>query len=73
MNDVKIRKLSTFVDRLATNTAGALTVINKELLAIRGMILQNCLALDLLLMKEDVVCKVIHTLECCAYVQRVDK
>ena len=39
MNNVKIRKLSMIVDKLAYNTAGALTKMNSELLAMRAMVM----------------------------------
>ena len=52
MNDLKIRKLSTLVDRLAFNRAGAWSSISSELVAVRSMVLQNRLSLDILLKKE---------------------
>lgn len=56
LNNIKIRKLSSVVDRLSTNTAGALLLVNTEMAAIRAMVLQNWLALDILLAKESVEC-----------------
>ena len=53
---------------LATNTAGALITINTELGAIRAMVLQNRLALDILLAKEGGACHMLHAQQCCTYV-----
>ena len=36
---MEIRKLFTLVDHLASNTAGALSAVNTELVAIRSMVL----------------------------------
>ena len=57
--NVKIRKLSTVVDELASHTAGALTAIKQELIAMRAMVMQNHLALDIILAKEGGVCQVL--------------
>ena len=64
----KIRKLSTVVDELATQTAGALTAVYQELVAMRAMVMQNHLALDIILAKERGVCQVIRVCECCTYI-----
>ena len=68
MNDIKIRKLSTLVDRLVTNSAGAFTAVNTELIAIRSMVLQNRLALDILLANEGGVCCLLKVQQCCTYI-----
>ena len=65
LNSYQIGLLSSLVDRMASNTAGALSAVNTELIAIRSMVLQNRLALDTLLVKEGRVC-CIH--QCCMYV-----
>uniref|UniRef100_A0A3B4DT81 ERVV2 protein n=1 Tax=Pygocentrus nattereri TaxID=42514 RepID=A0A3B4DT81_PYGNA len=49
---------------LANETEKALTLVNTEMAAIRQAVLQNRMALDLLLAKEGGVCKVLNT-SCC--------
>lgn len=63
MNFVKIRRLSTLVDKLDTNTVGALTQINAELIAMHAMIMQNRSVLQILLMKEGSVFRVLRIRE----------
>ena len=63
LNDLKIRKMSTLVDCLASNTASALSAMNSGLVAIRSMVLQNRLELDILLAKEG-VCHVLRLQQC---------
>lgn len=68
MNDVKMRRLSRVVCRLAFNTADALIQINNELIAMSMMIMQKCLALDILLEKESRVCEVFKVREYCTFI-----
>ena len=68
LNDVKIRKLCTSVDGLASNTTGALSAVNFELVAISSLVLQNRLALDILFAKEAGVCCVLRVQQCCTYI-----
>ena len=65
---MKIWKLTGIIDELASHTAGALTAINQELLATRATVMQNRLALDIILAKEGGVWKVINAKECCIYI-----
>ncbi|XP_078521755.1 uncharacterized protein LOC144791000 [Lissotriton helveticus] len=68
LNDVKIRRLATVVDRLSASTARSLMLVEGEMQSIRAMVLQNRLALDVLLAKEGGVCKALKVQECCTYI-----
>uniref|UniRef100_A0AAR2IYE3 Uncharacterized protein n=1 Tax=Pygocentrus nattereri TaxID=42514 RepID=A0AAR2IYE3_PYGNA len=60
----KINGLAWQILVLANETEKALTLVNTEMAAIRHAVLQNRMALDLLLAKEGGVCKVLNT-SCC--------
>uniref|UniRef100_A0A3B4BK52 Uncharacterized protein n=1 Tax=Pygocentrus nattereri TaxID=42514 RepID=A0A3B4BK52_PYGNA len=60
----KINGLAWQILVLANETEKALTLVNTEMAAIRQDVLQNRMALDLLLAKEGGVCKVLNT-SCC--------
>ncbi|XP_078521601.1 syncytin-2-like [Lissotriton helveticus] len=68
LNDVKVRKLSTIVDNLSVNTARILLLVDGETVSIRAMVLQNRLALDVLLAKAGGVCKLLKVEQCCTYI-----
>lgn len=61
---MKINGLAWEVLRLANETQDALALVNKELKAIREMVLQNRLALDMLTAEKGGVCKLLKT-SCC--------
>ncbi|XP_078524943.1 endogenous retrovirus group 3 member 1 Env polyprotein-like [Lissotriton helveticus] len=65
LNSHKIRKLSTVVDHLSTDTSGGVLMIDTEMVAIRSMVLQNRLALDVLLAEEGGVCSMLTIQQCC--------
>ena len=73
ITDVKNRRFSSVVDELVSHIAGALTAINQELVAMRAMVMQNRLALDIILVKEGSVCQVIKVRECCTYIPDYNK
>lgn len=50
------------------NTAKSLLLVDGEMLSIRVMVMQNRLALDVILAKEGGVCKVLKIHECCTYI-----
>lgn len=52
LNDLNIRELSTLIERFAANTAGALTKMNEDIFTICAMVIQNRLAVDMLLSTE---------------------
>lgn len=63
----EIVALSSVLERHMNKTATALSAIQGELNDIRHMVLQNRMALDLILASQGGVCKVVGT-ECCTYI-----
>ncbi|XP_039978794.1 endogenous retrovirus group PABLB member 1 Env polyprotein-like [Xiphias gladius] len=63
----EIAVLSTVLERHMNKTTIALSAMQPELTDIRGMVLQNRMALDLILASQGGVCKVLGW-ECCSYI-----
>ena len=52
MADKKIRRLTEVIDNLAAHTSSTFRLVNEQLIATRAMVLQNRLALDIILQKR---------------------
>ncbi|KAJ1116394.1 hypothetical protein NDU88_004608 [Pleurodeles waltl] len=65
--EYQIRRLAGLVENLASSTAAALGNITEELTDMKAVVMQNRLALDIVLAKDGGVCHVIHQ-ECCIYI-----
>uniref|UniRef100_A0AAQ4PU20 Cystatin domain-containing protein n=1 Tax=Gasterosteus aculeatus aculeatus TaxID=481459 RepID=A0AAQ4PU20_GASAC len=63
----EIRALSTVLERHMNKTSIALSEMQREVNDVKHMVLQNRMALDLVLASQGGVCKIINT-ECCAYI-----
>lgn len=63
----KIKGLAWQVLMLTNETEAALTLINYELAMVRVTVIQNRLALDLLLAEKGGVCRVLNT-SCCFHI-----
>uniref|UniRef100_A0AAQ4Q9N1 Uncharacterized protein n=1 Tax=Gasterosteus aculeatus aculeatus TaxID=481459 RepID=A0AAQ4Q9N1_GASAC len=63
----EIMALSTVLERHRNKTSKALSEMQKEVNDIKHMVLQNRMALDLVLASQGGVCKIINS-ECCTYI-----
>ncbi|KAJ1152599.1 hypothetical protein NDU88_005374 [Pleurodeles waltl] len=66
-SEYQIHKLTELVETLASSTAAALGNITEELTDLRVVVIQNRLALDIILARASGVCQVIHQ-ECYVYI-----
>uniref|UniRef100_A0A8C7RGT1 ERVV2 protein n=1 Tax=Oncorhynchus mykiss TaxID=8022 RepID=A0A8C7RGT1_ONCMY len=63
----EVINMANSLDILANSTAESLELITAEMVAIRTVAMENCLALDYLLFARGVTCAVIGA-ECCTYI-----
>lgn len=63
----EIRLLTYVLEKVANDTATALTYINNEMVAMRTVVLQNRMALDFVLAAEGGTCALIGS-KCCTYI-----